>query len=102
MSVSLISQRVFPGMGILAGVEISIGELQFSGGGFGQELLVVLDREINAGDVEIFRLVRRNFEIQRLEGTNLRHKPEKERQQARSEAGTPVPLAPLLLVVGAR
>src|SRR5258708_33595006 len=89
-------------MGILAGIEVRVGELQFSRGGFGQQLFVIFDGENHAGNVKVFRLVRWNFEVERLEWAHFGHKPEKECQQTSSEAGTPVALAPFLLVIRSR
>src|SRR5258708_12392145 len=102
MRVGAIRKGILPGVGRLTGVEISIGELEFSRGGLSQQFFVVFDGEIHAGNIKVFSLAGRNLEIERPERSDLRHKPENKCQQARSEAGTSIPLAPFPLIVGTR
>lgn len=100
--IGAVSEYVFAGVGHSSGVEISIEEPKLSRADVGEKTLVVVECVVYAGDVEIFSLVGRNFEIESLKRSDLRHKLEKESQNPRAESWTPVSFAPLPLILGAR
>src|SRR4029077_17208988 len=61
---------------------------------------VVIDRSIDALDVQIFSLRSRVIERQALEGTKFRDVSQQGRQNSRAQTRLEVVLAPLLFIVG--
>jgi hypothetical protein len=76
--VSLVGKCVLTRTCFVTRVKVGVGKLQFSGACFLDELRIVLHRAVYAGNVKVFRLLRRNLKVERLEWSDLGDEPEKE------------------------
>ena len=68
MCVGFVGELVFAGVGEPAGIEIGVGELQIVGLHFSQKVLVIVQRAIDAGNVQVLSLTSRNLEVQCFKG----------------------------------
>src|SRR5437899_6062943 len=82
-----------------SGVKVGVGKLKVLVLYFGKKTFVIVQRVVDARYVEILGFLRRDFEIDRLERSDLWNELQKERQHSSSESRTPVSLAPLALIV---
>src|SRR5207302_1335856 len=64
MRVRLVGELVFSGMRDSTGIEIGIGELQIVGFHFAQNALVVIQRAIDAGNVQVLSLPSWDLEVE--------------------------------------
>src|ERR1700722_5503658 len=99
--VGFVGESILAGPGVVTGIEIRVGELQVSGSCFLQKFGVILDGFIDAGDVEIFGFLRRNFESESLERANLGHEAEDKREDASLKPWLAIAFTPLFLILGA-
>ena len=74
--IGFVGEDVLPGMRHSSRVEICIGQAKVSSLRFGQKTLVVLECVVDAGDIEIFGFACGDLEVERLERSYLRHKPQ--------------------------
>src|SRR5579863_1365887 len=89
-------------MSCVSGVEIGVGKMKLIDTGFCQEVFVVIQRVVHAGDIEVFGLLRGNLEVEGLERSHLGYESQKKSQHAGAETWASVAFAPLLLVVSSR
>src|SRR6267154_2238807 len=92
--VSFIIQTVFSRTGVLADVEIIVGQIQPFLAQRGQEFTIVVERGVETGLEHLFGLWRRRPELENLERTELGNQLEQKGQKTFSRTGLAIVLAP--------
>ena len=71
MGVGVVGENVLAGVRHFSRVKVGVGKLKFVGANFSEKNFVVIERVVDAGDVEIFCFVCGNLKVKRLERANL-------------------------------
>src|SRR5436189_3090113 len=100
--MGFIIQAVFSGTSFIADVEIIIGQVQSAFANLRQSLTVAIERGVETGFKHLLGLRRRRPELQNLEGPELGHQLEEERQKTLARTGFAIILSPLAFVICTR
>src|SRR5467141_3501119 len=97
--MGFIVQPVFSGTGVLADIEIIIGQVQPAFANLRQEFTIAVERGIETGFKHLFSLGCRSPELQDLERAALGKSLEEECEQTLARTGLAVILAPFVFII---